>query len=345
MTVPRAFETTPSVRGAWLIFVLAMACGGPDLSGLEPDLEIDDSENNAVAKSMPAQRWLPLSEGNWWRLESKSGTRTVRVLVVDGPRALIGGLLPQDTWFGIANAQSQALHRWTGSTWEPMIRFGLTRSVWVPAGKPCVDSLATRATNASTTVTPLSSFSDTATILFSTSGAGCALGDVTGLTFAPDIGLVGLTTNRGEQFGITAGSLEGQPIVGTGVTATLELNEARYRHPPAGLAKAQVVFSIKNESSSQRTFRFTNSCPLEVELSTLSGRVVKRATQDLKCTAGTVELPLPPGETHDFAVEVVLADGEGLPLIGSFTATARLNLVRGTTGPSAALPFAVEAQQ
>ncbi len=325
-----------------LPLVVLLACGGPDASAVSPDLDRDDAETGT--QPLPAMTWWPLGEGNTWRLESKSAARTIRVEQFDGTRALVSGLLRDDAWFAEASDRSLAVHWYDGKAWQAWARFGLSRTPWVPMAGRCTNSLAARGASAATVETPLSAFSDTVTLVFINEGPeSCPQGDVSQITFAPRVGPIALKTTRGEVFALTRGTLDGAPIVGAGVQGALTLTASTWRQMAGAPVVLTGVFALTNVGAAPRTFRFGSSCVIELEVSTLAGTVVKRATQEQACAAGTVELTLAGGESRELPVQVTLADSQGLPLVGQFTVVARLNVPRGQSTPTASAPVTVEA--
>jgi len=179
------------------------------------------------------------------------------------------------------------------------------------------------------------------------------------VTFASNVGLVSFKTGRGERFNLASAKVNGVsfPVAApsANVDAKVVLDKASYTSFPntiqcittpcpsnAQTAEANVEFQLKNLGSDSQTWQFSTGCQFDVELVSMTGRVVRRLSDGRACSFSLTSLTLGAGQSKVFSAKMPLLDKDGLQLSGTYTVRAKLiPSSNASTAPSATGSFDV----
>ncbi len=336
--------------------LFSLACGPDGEALVAGEGDVDSAADSALTSGSQSATWFPVSEGNAYEFKSTStgALRTVTITQVSATRALVTGLFAEPTWVGTSSGAPNTLNQWTGSAWQPFVRFGYASTSWAVGSGTCTGLKAKRVATARPVASAAGSFTDTRVIGFEqvvSATARCEAPAFVELTFAPKVGLVAFTTGRQEHFELAEATVAGATLP-AGVTAAVTLDQSSYTSTPNTIrcitqpcpsnqktAVAKVTLTVRNTTANPITWSFASGCGTDVELLTAAGALMTRLNQSRVCTQQLRDLTLAAGQTQTWKEELVLEDANHVQVEGTFTVRAR---VMGDAGrPAATAPLTV----
>lgn len=328
-----------------LVSLSLWGCGPDAVASVSDDTDVDGTEtyDAELTNTSRSATWFPMQAGNSWTFRGTSGTtRTISLANVGGNRAQLVGLFSSPVWVGTASDTSTTLQKWNGSSWEPFIRFGYAVTPWRTSNQVCSGLTGKRLSTGTPIVTPAGRFTDTRTIEFTqviSPTVRCSEPDFFELSFEAGVGLVAFGA-RGERFTLVSARVNGRNIPAPtepDIQARVALDQVSYVSFPNTIrcittpcpsneqtASAQVYFSVINRGSTSKTWHFSTGCQFDVEITSASGRVVRRLSDGRPCTFALSSLTLGPGQSKSYSATMELKDKDGLQLDGTFGVKAKL---------------------
>ncbi len=361
---------TPALRTTLFASLLALsACGaGAASTGVPGDLVATDVETTEGELSTSAvATWFPMQYGNTWNLVSSSGS-TRQIAISDtyqSTYAYVDGLTPGGQWLGVASAAGTTLYSYSFTTegWSTLIRFS-TLGTWQyeTSGGSCGTYNVTGEKLSSYT-TPAGTFSGVRSFTFNVKGGPtvrCAMPEISGLVFAPGVGVIAYTAGNGTVYKLKSAKVAGKTIPsstpGTAdVSSVVTTDKTIYTSQPNTIrcittpcpsnekaAEAKFTYVVTNRGTSSVTYQFSSGCQFNVELSDAAGRVVLNPIAVRSCIAALTNFTLQPGQSKTFTDTLELRDGSGELLNGTYTAKAYLMPRTASSAAAATATFKVK---
>jgi hypothetical protein len=337
--------------------VALFSCGPNAVPNSAAPME-DESEIASTGEALLSNRadvWWPMQEGNSWTLKSSAGeVRTVDMQAVGDGMGWLTGVIPAGAWLGTSTTNYNSLYSWSESAgaWSPFLRFGYASSSWIWGSGACGTFTVKRIGTDLTVHTDAGDFTGARKIGFTLKPAltaRCTAPAFADLTFAPGVGIIGLTNMNGEQFLLKSAIVNGKPIPApSALKGSLKLNAASYTNKANTIrcittpcpsnevtAVAKATFTVTNTGTKSETVTFNSGCQNDLSLIDSSGKTVNTLSATRFCTLALTAFTLAAGQSKVYLIDVPLVDRQGQQLQGTYTAKAWLLPERAVSVSSA----------
>ncbi len=315
-----------------------------------------------------SETWFPLWEGNEWIFHS--GTQEVRVATdyQDGDDLFyLTGFMGKDMWVyqdALSPTYYSRIQFWNAdaAAWKDLLRFekanNVAWSVNLTGGACDTYSVQRTATNVTST-TPVGTFTGSRSYslgLVPEMTARCMPSPMNSVIFAPTVGPVEFTSTAGAKYKRIGGYVDGtnytipapkKTVTSSGIQATLSLSAGRYNNQPNTIAcitqpcpsnqvnaNASLTLTVKNTSTSSKTFQFADGQPYNFTISDATGTAIAKWTDD-HTPIGVTSLTLAPGQSKTWTTSMAMLDVNDVQLAGFYT--VRGWMVGSTATPSVPL--------
>ncbi len=355
------------MKRLWVVGLLWLAGCGVDsdatVGGVPSDAELTESSDELA--SSRADVWWPLAQGNEWILQSpRGGTIRLAVSYSSGSIRYLEGMNGEGVWLGHASSAPNSLYVYNWDEgWGPLVRFGYAYTPWDVrySDGPCDHFRARRSATGARVQAMAGAFTDVRKVEFEIRPDPtvlCRPPYVKELAFAPGVGPVALSSGTGETF-LLASAKVGQRQYGgvSGISVSVSADRAEYTSRPNTIAcvtapcpsnevtaVARLTLTVRNTSSSARTFQFRSGQRFDFLLSDDRGELRATWSESQLFTQASGSLTLSPGQSRSFTAEMPLKGRDGQQLEGIFTVRGVLTTADGN-GPSATTTIRVTIQE